>query len=128
MRRPVLAIVMSAALSALGAIILGEYALVGITPLVAGPLFGIAIAETAATVARRFDGYLLVAVALLVEGGLVWATWISTSHRLGDASLTAWLGGALGAGVALLWLRSAGRRGDRTPVDVARAPGDPSPQ
>ena len=114
MRRPVVAVVLSAALAALGAVVLGEYALGGATALVAGALFGVAVAETAASVERVPDRYLEGAVALLAEAGLVWATWISTAHRPSEASPSAWVGVALGAVVAAGWLRGAGRRANRS--------------
>lgn len=122
MRQPVVAVLAGVAVAALGAVVLGEYPLVGLTPLIAGPFFGVAVAEATASVGRHVDRFLLVAVGLVAEAGLVWATWISTGHRLDAASASAWAGVVLGGVVAPLWLRSAGRRGARTPDDSAPAP------
>ena len=122
-RQPVPAVIVTAAVAALGAVILGEYELTGARPLYAGVIFGLAVGEALATLLRRHDRYLLAAAALLAEAGLVWATWISTGRDLGLAAGTAWAGVVLGAVAAPLWLTSAGRRGARNPDEPAPAPG-----
>lgn len=124
MRAPVPAVLAALVVAALGAVILGEYELAGTRPLLAGVLFGVAVAEVIASVARTTDGdvRLLAAAALVTEAGLVWATWISTGHELDLASGTAWAGIVLGSGASPLWLRSAGRRGGRTPDGTTPAP------
>jgi hypothetical protein len=114
MRQPVPAVLVALAVAALGAVVLGEYDLSGTTPLVAGALFGIAVAEVVVTMAQSSDGYLQAAAALVAEAGLVWATWISSGHQLDLAAPTAWVGIALGSVLAPLWLRSVGRRGARS--------------
>ena len=123
MRAPVPAVVVAALVAALGAVILGEYELVGLRPVLAGLLFGVTVGEVLATLARTTDRYLLGAAALLAQAGLVWATWISTGHDLGAASPTAWAGVVAGTAAAPLWLRTAGRRAGRTPDGPAPAPG-----
>jgi O-antigen/teichoic acid export membrane protein len=123
MRQPVPAVLVALAVAAFGAVVLGEYDLSGTTPLVAGALFGIAIAEVAVTVARSSDGYLQAAVALVAEAGLVWATWISSGHHLDLAASTAWVGVAVGTALAPLWLRSVGRRGARSRDGEGPLPG-----
>ena len=123
MRAPVPAVLVAAAVAFVAAVILGEYELVGLRPILAGVLFGVVVGEVLATVARRPDPYLLGAAALLAEAGLVWATWISTGRDLGLAAGTAWGGVVAGAVAAPLWLRSAGRRGARSPDEPAPAPG-----
>lgn len=123
MRRPVPAIVVALFVAAAGAVILGEQDLSGSLALVAGGLFGIAVAEVTATLSRaRADPPLLGAVTLVTEGGLVWAIWISTGHRLDLAAVTAWLGVAAGMVAAPVWLRSAGRRAARTPDAASPSP------
>ncbi|HEX7166506.1 MAG TPA: hypothetical protein VF230_05960 [Acidimicrobiales bacterium] len=113
--RPVVAVVAAAIVAAAGAVILGEYELSRETALVAGPLFGVAVAETIASVARRdVDDYLAGAAALLTEAGLVWSAYISTGHRLDLARPEAWAAVALGAVAAAAWLRSGARRGRST--------------
>jgi hypothetical protein len=114
--------VVAALLSALGAVILGEYPLEGFRPVLAGLLFGVTIAEVLIWVARTGDRHLAGTAALLAEAGLVWATWISTAHDLGSASATAWLGIVVGAAAAGAWVRSAGRRRPSTPDGPAPAP------
>lgn len=113
MRAPVPAVLAALVVAALGAVILGEYELAGVRPLLAGVLFGVAVAEVIASVVRTVDGdvRLLAAAALITEAGLVWATWISTGHELDLASGTAWAGIVLGSAASPLWLKSAGRRG-----------------
>ncbi len=111
-------------MAVVGAIILGEYPMVGLTPLLAAPFFGVAVAEATATVGRHTDRFLLVAVALVTQAGLVWANWISTGHRLDMAPATAWAGVVIGSLAAPLWLKSAGRRGGRNRDDEAPALGD----
>jgi hypothetical protein len=123
MRSPVAAVLAGVLLASFGAVILGEYELVGYRPIVAAAVFGAAIAELVATIHREPDAYLLSAVALLAEGALVWATWISTGHHLDLAAGTAWVGVAVGAISAALWLRSAGRRGVRSSDTTGPAPG-----
>lgn len=109
-------------MAALGAVILGEYPLGGFTPLIAGPFFGVAVAEATATVGRHSDRFLLAAVALVSQAGLVWAMWISTGHDLHLAPATGWAGVVLGGLAAPLWLKSAGRRGGRSPADSGPGP------
>ncbi len=124
MRAPVPAVLAALVVAALGAVILGEYELAGARPLLAGVLFGVAVAEVITSVARSVDGdvRLLAASALVTEAGLVWATWISTGHELDLASGTAWLGIVLGSVASPLWLRSAGRRGERSLDGTAPTP------
>lgn len=123
MARPVTAVLVALAFAALGAVILGEYELDGAVQLVAGVLFGLFVAEITATIARDVDRYLLGAVALAAEAGLVWAAWISTSHRLDLAPPETWGAVVAGAAAAAFWLRSAGRRGARSQTGGAPTPG-----
>ncbi len=123
MTRPVLALVAGSAAAALGAVILGEYELVGVVPLLAGPIFGVVVSEATATVARARLALLILAVGLLSAAGLVWAVWISTGHSFDQAAGTAWAGVVLGALAAALWFRSGGRRGERSQDRRTPAPG-----
>ncbi len=86
--RQLLAVAVGAAAAAAGALILGEYELVGIVPLVAA--------------------------FLLVAGGMAWGVWISTGRDLEFATAAAWTGVGLGGVAAPLWLRGAVRRGGRS--------------
>lgn len=123
MRAPVPAVLVALVVAAVGALLVGEQPLVGARALVAGALFGVAVGETVATLARGADRYLRAAAALVAEAGLVWGTWISNGRDLGAASGWAWAGIVVGALAASLWLRSAGPRGARTPDEPAPAPG-----
>jgi hypothetical protein len=123
MRAPVPAVLVALLVAAVGALLIGEQPLEGSRPLLAGVLFGVAVGEALATMARRSDPYLLAAAALVAEAGLVWGTWISTGRDLGVASGSAWVGVAVGTLAAPLWLKSAGPRGARTPDGPAPAPG-----
>lgn len=123
MRAPVPAVLVALVVAAAGALLVGEQPLVGLRPLLAGVLFGVAVGETVATFARRADRYLLAAAALVAEAGLVWGTWISNGRDLGAATGSAWAGVVLGAVAAPLWLTSAGPRGGHSPDGPAPAPG-----
>ena len=52
MRAPIPAVVVGLAVAAVGAVILGEYPLVGVRALLAGLVFGVTVAELMAGVAR----------------------------------------------------------------------------
>lgn len=103
-------VVAGAVVAVVGAVLLGEQPLEGVTALVAGGLFGMAVAEATVSLARYGDAYLAAAAALLAEAGLVWALYIETGHRLDEAPVEAWAGVALAAAAAALWLRTAARR------------------
>ena len=98
--------------TALGAVILGEYQLDGLTPLVAGALFGLILAELVTAVARSRDPAIAGACALLAAGGMTWGSWLSTGPDE-DWSFVpglAWVGVALAAAAAVVWVKSPGRR------------------
>lgn len=110
--RPVLAMVAGAATAAFGAVILGEYQLTGLTGVIAGALFGLAVAEVVLTVGgRSLRGVAeQVAVAVFTAAGLAWTAWISAGHLWSDVPGGAWLGLVVGAVASPLWLRSGARR------------------
>lgn len=112
--RPVVAVVVGAFVTCVGAVILGEYVYEGTTPFLAGGLLGLLLAELVTWIARAGDAYLMAASALLVEACLVWALWISTGHRLDLAAAEAWAGIAFGMVAAAFWVKSAGRRPHRS--------------
>lgn len=120
--RTVAAVVVAAGVSAFGAVLLGEQPLEGLTALIAGALFGVAVAEAAVTVSRYSDGYLAAAAALLAQAGLVWALYIETGHHLDEAPPEAWAGVVLAAASAAAWLKSAARRGRGSPPGPSRTP------
>ncbi|MDQ1404104.1 MAG: hypothetical protein QOG03_2420 [Actinomycetota bacterium] len=104
---------------ALAALILGEYELNGILPFIASPLFGIAMAEVVAAVAPEITPPLAVGTAALTAIGLAWAAWIQAGRLWHYVPTTTWLGVVVGVAVALLWLRSVGRRGPRSRTEPA---------
>ena len=114
--RQLLAVAAGAAAAAAGAVILGEYEMVGAVALVAGALYGLALAEVMAAVGRDGSPPMLAAAAALAAAGLTWGVWISTGHDLGFAADTAWAGVGLGTVAAPAWLRGASRRGGRNPA------------
>jgi hypothetical protein len=113
--RSVVAVAAGGLVAAIGALMLGEQPLEGLTVLLAGVLFGMAVAEVVVSVARHGDVYLAIAAALLTEAGMVWALYIETGHNLGDAPIEAWIAVVLGGVSAGLWLRTAARRARHTP-------------
>lgn len=98
--------------AAFGAVILGEYQLDGPTPLVAGALFGLILAELVTAVAKSRDPAMAGACAVLAAAGMTWGAWLSTGPDE-DWSFVpglAWVGVALAAAAAAVWVRSPARR------------------
>lgn len=120
MRLP-LAVLTTAAACALAAVILGEYDLRGITPLVSGVMLALVIGELAVIVAGGRSLVLGSLCAVGVGAGLVWALWISSGEEWSFVSASGWVGAGLGAITALVWV--APRRGLRD----SGPPGDGSP-
>ena len=106
--------VVGALFAALGAVILGEYEFTGFTPVVAGILFGLIIAEVMTVAAKRADLPLALFAAVFSAAGIVWAAWISSGRDWGYVPGGAWLGMVLAAAAAAVWIKSPGRRGSRT--------------
>lgn len=132
--RQVLAIVAAAALAALGAVVLGEYPLHGLTVVVGFPLYGLAVTELALAIGRRLAGPTAAAVAAAVALGLTWALWISFGHFRNGAEppVLSWAMVGVACVVALAWGRSGRRRagaaeadGKLHPRPVAVEPGSP---
>lgn len=100
-----------------GALILGEYQLEGMTPLVAGVLFGLIIGEVVTAAGRRRDGPAAVGAAAISAAGMAWAAWRSTGpdERWDLVPGRAWVGVVLAAIAALLWVRTPGRRAAGSP-------------
>ena len=106
--------VVGAAAAAVGAVILGEYELTGFTPVVAGILFGLIVAEVMTVAGRANDVTIVLVAALMSAAGMVWAAWISSGEDWDYVPGGAWVGVGLAAAAAALWLRTPGRRGSRT--------------
>jgi hypothetical protein len=106
--RLVIAVLVGAALCAIGALILGEYEFSGLMPYAAGVLFGLVVAEVVTEISKRRTVALTVVSAVLVAGGLLWAAWISSGEGLRPLPAAAWA--AVVLGVAAVVARSAPRR------------------
>lgn len=118
--RLALAVVAAIGGSALAAVILGEYDLRGITPVVSGVMLALVIGELAVIVAGTRGLVLGLACGLAVGVGVVWALWISSGNDWSFVSATGWIGAVLGMLTALAWvaprpLRGSGPPGDDTP-------------
>jgi hypothetical protein len=115
MRRP-LALVVALVVALFGGAVLGEYDLTGLTPLVAGVLFGAVVAEVVLAVARTGDRVLAGASAVLTGAGLVLAIWVSSDHW---RFIHPWSWAAVVVGPAATWLwllKGSGRRADGNPT------------
>jgi len=119
--RRVLAVVVGGAVAGLGALVLGEYAFDGVAVVGSGVLLGLFVAGAALAVARSSSRLLALTLAGMTAGGLGWAAWVSTGHRLGNVSAAGWLAVTLGAVAAalrtLMWRRPARSRLEPAPAD-----------
>lgn len=108
--RPALALVVGAAAAAAGAVILGEYPLAGLTGVIAGALFGLAVGEIVLSVGsaswRGREPLGMAGVAVFTAAGLVWSGWISAGHLWSDVPKALWVGVVVGAALGGWWLRS----------------------
>ena len=112
--RQLLAVLVAALAAALGALILGEYEMVGTTPYVEGVLFGLVIAEVVLTVAKpRPSPPAMTAAAIAPAIGMVWAAWISSGRDWDYVPDGAWVGAVLAPIAAAFWLRQSRGRGRR---------------
>ncbi|MGH9178853.1 MAG: hypothetical protein ACRD0N_09910 [Acidimicrobiales bacterium] len=114
--RRVLALAAGAVAAAGGALILGEYELEGMTPVVAGVLFGLVVAEVVTAAGKRRDVPAAVASAAVSAAGMTWAAWRSTGpdEHWSLVPGMAWVGVGLAALAALAWVRTPGRRAARS--------------
>ena len=125
--RAVLSVLVTALVGAGGAVILGEYEMVGVVAFLMGIIFGVVLAEVAAWFAKDPATELAVAVALLTQAALVWSLWIGSGHRMDLVAVEAWVATALGTVGSALWFKSAAQRERRTPTSTARTPGASPP-
>jgi ABC-type Mn2+/Zn2+ transport system permease subunit len=115
LRRAVAGVVAAGLVSAYGAAVLGEYELGGFTPLYAGALFGLVVAEVLLVVGRVSGTAGASAAAFLAYGGMALALVLSTVTRdLSYVQAEGWVGAVIAAAVAWSWVRTAVRRGGRT--------------
>lgn len=117
--RSVGAVLVAAAAAALGALILGEYEFEGYLPFVAGPLFGLVVAELVVEIGRSRSFPLAGAAAVLAAAGIAWAGWIDSSEGLEPVKSLVWVSAALAAAAAALRVAGTGRphRRDDLPRD-----------
>ena len=110
--RQVVGVLAGALLAVVGAVVLGEYDLQGVTAVVGFPLYGVAVAELTLAIGRRLGLAALAAVAVVVVAGLAWALWISFSHfRNGlEPPTLSWVMVVVAATAAVTWARSGRRR------------------
>ncbi|MDP1795515.1 MAG: hypothetical protein Q8K63_15365 [Acidimicrobiales bacterium] len=94
----------------LGGLIMGEYELRGAMALLAGLLFGLAIAEVAITIGKSSDWPLVAVSALSAFVGLTWAAYIDAGNSLGRVAAMRWVGSLLALVGAGWWVRSLGSR------------------
>lgn len=120
--RPLLALAAGAAVAALGANVLGEYEFEGYTPLLAGLLFGAALGEVTAAIARQRTWPLATLTGAISGVGIWWAARISTNFGLRPMPWEAWVATALAVAGGLLRLkprwsrwRAAGSRPEPAP-------------
>jgi hypothetical protein len=117
--RVILGCVVAVLVAALGGLIMGEYELRGLMALLAGVLFGLAVAEAAITVGRS-SGWLLVGAAgVAAFAGLTWAAYIDAGDSLGRIATMRWIGSALALLSAAWWVRALGSRPVRSWLDAA---------
>jgi hypothetical protein len=95
--RAISGLVLAAAAAALGAQILGEYEFDGGLPWIAGPLFGLVIAEVAVSVGRSRRPAVAAVVAGLSFAGVAWAGWIDSTQGVEPVKPLVWVAAALAA-------------------------------
>lgn len=107
--------ILGAALAVVGAalisFILGEYELVGLVPIVAGPVVGLLLGEAVVGIGRwRGPGAAALAAAL-AAASLLGAGWIDSNEGLEPYPVLAAVGAALAAAVAggRAWARPGGQ-------------------
>jgi hypothetical protein len=115
--RVIFGCIAAALLAALGGLIMGEYRLVGVMAVLAGLLFGLAVAEVAITVGRSSDWPLVGVTAAAAAVGFTWAAWIEAGRAFGPISAVRWVGSLAALASAGFWVRSLGSRAVRSPYD-----------
>ncbi len=115
--RLTLSLVAGAAVAAVAALMLGEYAFGGPAVVGAGLVVGLFVSEATTSVARRRSTMLAVAGALLAVAGLLWAAMIATDRRLSVVGWEGWLAVVLGAAAAAFRARPLPERPDTPPAE-----------
>ena len=116
--RLVVAVLVGAAVAALGGAILGEYQFDSLTGVAAGLILGLFVAEAALAVARRGSPLLATSCAALTVAALLWAVHASIGARdsiPADVPALGWAAMVVGAAAAAFRARSSGRQVAGTP-------------
>jgi peptidoglycan/LPS O-acetylase OafA/YrhL len=109
---PVLA---GAAVAAFGALIVGEYELEGVLPVLAGLILGLLVSEAVA-LGGQWRGWVPAGVAaVLAAAGILWGGWIDSGHGIEPYPPLAWLGAAVAALVAVVRARPPRARAQGRP-------------
>ncbi len=95
---------------------MGEYELRGVMALLAGALFGLAVAEVAITIGKSSDWLLVGTSAISAFAGLTWAAYIDAGDSLDRIASMRWLGSLLALVGAGVWVRSLGSRALSSPT------------
>lgn len=115
-----LALVATAGVAALTALILGEYDLTFTYAVAAGLVVGVGLPEIVLGVAG-WRGFVPAGVTALLGGGsLLWAGWIASGRGVAPLRATVWVGVVLAAALAAWRLRPR-------EVRAAGAPSEPAP-
>jgi hypothetical protein len=112
--RALLGLVLGAAVSALGALILGEYEFQGTLPWIAGPLFGLVIGEVVVSVGRTHHVAVAAVVAALSFAGIAWAGWIDSTQGVEPVKTLVWVSALLAAAAGFLRVTGLPRKGAGT--------------
>jgi dolichol kinase len=92
---------------------LGEYEFTGLTPVVAGVLFGLVVSEFVLQICTSPRPIIGIVTGVMVAFGLGWAAWISSDEGLRPFPALAWLAMGVGGGVAAVrtgWPAGRARR------------------
>lgn len=105
---------MAVLIGALGGVILGEYPLTGVMALLAGVLFGLAVAEAAITAGKSSDWPLVATAAGAAFAGFGWAAWIEAGRDFGPVPALRFVGALCALASAGWWVRTLGSRAVRS--------------
>src|SRR5688500_9472853 len=83
--------------------------------LLAGVLFGLAVAEAAITAGRSSDWPLVGVAAVAAFLGFTWAGWIEAGREFGPVPTLRWVGALCALASAGWWVRMLGSRALRSP-------------
>src|SRR5687768_1865861 len=83
--------------------------------LLAGVLFGLAVAEAAITAGRSSDWPRVAVSAAAAFAGFTWAAWIEAGRAFGPVPALRWVGAVCALASAGGWVRMLGSRALRSP-------------